>query len=400
MAKRFTEITAARIKTVGMHKDELCVGLHLQVTKSSKGIARSWAYRFRSPVDHRVRWMGLGPLDLVTVKDARQRATELRRKVRLDGVDPLNEKHQRLATERARFASSMTFAQCAEQFLAEQSDRFSNAKHAAQWKTTLGKACDALGKLDVSLIDTPMLTKFLLPIYKATPETGKRLRGRVEKVLDWATVHEFRKGPNPARWKGCMEHVMPTRESAKKHHAALAYADLPALCELLRGRQSLSAKALEFTILTAARSGEVLGATWDEIDLDARTWTIPAERMKARVEHVVPLTDRAIELLQGIDRKGEMVFPLSNMAMTQLLRKAGHKVTVHGMRSAFRDWAGETNAAERVVIEMSLAHQLRDKAEKAYYRSNEIDRRRVLLDKWSAFLANSLSTVVQFPVAS
>ena len=403
--KTMTQKTIAALTKPGFHRYPLTVGLYLQVTRSKKtgSVARSWAYRFQSPVTGEERWMGLGPCDLVSLAEARQLATENRRKVRLEKIDPIEERRaeqQRIARERA---SSMTFAQCVDQYMAQRTSGFTNDKHRKQLRSTLDRASKAFGQLDVKLVNTAMINKLLLPIWKKTPETGSRLRGRIEKVLDWATVSEFRQGENPARWKGHLEHVLTRKTSVKQHHPAMPWADVPAFVQLLRDRDSISARALEFTILTAARTGETIGARWEEFDLDAKVWTVPAERMKAKQEHQVPLSDRAVAILKGIERKGELVFPLSNMAMTQSLRKAGgNGFTVHGFRSAFRDWAGERSGFSRDVIEFALAHKLKDKVERSYYRSNQLPKRTKLMQSWAQFCAQTTQgdTVVQFGVAS
>ena len=263
---------------------------------------------------------------------------------------------------------------CVEQYLAEHLDSFRNAKHQWQYRETLRRASEAFGDLNVAAVDAPVVIKFLTPIWHETPETAARIRGRIEKVLDWARVHQFRDGDNPARWRGHLEHVFTSGEGG--HYAAMPFADVPAFMERLRQRESASARALEFLILTAARSGEVRGATWNEIDLDKELWTIPGERMKAGKQHTVPLSKQALALLKALPRIGDYIFPgavegkpLSDMALMQLLRGMdanGYKV--HGFRSSFRDWCGDLGQFDREVIEHALAHQLPDKVEAAYRR--------------------------------
>ena len=285
----------------------------------------------------------------------------------------------------------MTFGMCVDQYLAEHLDSFRNAKHQWQWKETLQRASDAFGDLNVAAIDAPMVIKFLTPIWHKTPETGSRIRGRIEKVLDWAKVHQFRDGENPARWKGHLEHVFASAKGG--NFAAMPFAELPAFMARLRERDSVSAKALELVILTAARSGEVRGATWQEVDLDKALWTVPGERMKAGKQHVVPLSKQAVALLKALPRIGDYIFPgavegkpLTDMALMQLLRGMdanGYKV--HGFRSAFRDWAGDIGHFDREVIEHALAHQLPDKVEAAYRRGTALNKRALLMQAWANY---------------
>jgi integrase len=241
---------------------------------------------------------------------------------------------------------------------------------------------------------SPPVIKFLQPIWTRTPETGSRLRGRIEKVLDWAKARGFRDGENPARWKGHLQHLLKARPKAE-HHAAMPFAELPAFLTSVRAKDAISARAVEFVILTAARSSEVREATWAEIDLKAGTWTIPASRMKAGREHTVPLSARAVQILKHLPRGGELVFPgaregrpLSDMAMTQLLRGMdGNGFKVHGFRSTFRDWAGDRTAFDREVIEHALAHKLPNKVEAAYRRSSALEKRRRLMEAWADYCA-------------
>jgi integrase len=362
--KTLTAVQVATINKPGFHRDPMTVGLYLQVTRSKSSVSRSWAYRFNSPIDGKLRWLGLGPANVVGLAEARQLAKDYRHLVRIERRDPVEERRAAKLRAISDRASAMTFAQCVEAYIAQHGGSWKNDKHRKQWRSTLERACQAFGKVDVSKIDTAAIVSLLTPIWDATPETGSRLRGRIEKVLDWATAAELRQGPNPARWKGHLQHLL-AQQSGGDHHKALPWRDLPAFMDQLRAKSSISARALEFTILTAARTSEVIGARWDEIDLKARIWTIPASRMKAKVEHKVALSDRAIEILKGLRSDKEFVFasgkddkPLSNMAMLELLRgMAGNGYTVHGFRSAFRDWSGERTNTPRDVIEFALAHK-------------------------------------------
>ena len=405
MAKA-TPLTALKIKSIrseGYHRDAATRGLYLQVSHLERagmrspehGVTKSWVYRYVSPITGKLRMMGLGSADVIDLREARDLAKAARRLVTL-GADPIEHRRATIQAEReARLreqASSMTFAECAEAYLAEHLSSFRNDKHKAQWKTSLKRASKAFGKLNIAEIDTPMLLKLLQPIWQDTPETGSRLRGRIEKVADWAKARGFREGENPARWKGHLEHLLRARPKAE-HHAAMPFADLPSFMARLRDSASISARALEFAILTAARSNEVRGAAWGEIDLDGCTWTIPANRMKAGREHTVPLSDRAVAILRDLPHVGDLVFPgaregrpLSDMAMTQLLRGMdANGYRVHGFRSSFRDWAGDLTSFDREVIEHALAHKLPDKVEASYRRSSALNKRRKLMDAWASY---------------
>lgn len=408
-AKTMTPKGVLALKKEGYHADSEAVGLYVQVAYRQKdgkldkkhGVTRSWVYRYTSPTvltekgEKKVRWMGLGSCDVIPLAEARSLAKAARRLVTL-GADPIE---YRIATEAAERevklrerASKMTFAACVEQYLAEHLVSFRNAKHKWQWKETLRRASDAFGDLNVGEIDTPMVIKFLTPIWRKTPETGSRIRGRVEKVFDWAKVHRIRDGENPARWQGHLEHVFASAKGG--NFAAMPFAEVPSFMARLRERDSASAKALQLLILTAARSGEVRLATWDEmIDLDKALWTVPGERMKAGKEHVVPLSDQAVTLLNAQPRIGEYIFPgavegkpLSDMALMQLLRGMdanGYKV--HGFRSAFRDWAGEETDFDNETIEFALAHGIPDSTKAAYRRYRSLNKRRLLMQSWANY---------------
>jgi integrase len=382
---RLSAISIARAKEPGRYYDG--GGLLLQIGPTG---TKSWLFRYQR--DGRERRMGLGGIDTVSLAEARVRARQARQLI-LDGKDPLELKHEGRKAEQLAQARKMTFKQCAAEYLAEHSDGWKNAKHRAQWITSIERANRSFGNFDVAEIDVDVLIRFLTPIWRATPETGSRMRGRIEAVLDWATARKFRQGENPARWKGHMEHLLKAKPEAV-HHPAMPFVDLPAFMAEVRARDSLSARALELTILAAARTSEVLGARWDEIDLKAAVWTVPAERMKSGREHRVPLSDRAMEILSVLhrDRSGLMFpgakagSPLSNMAMLQLLRgMKGNGLTVHGFRSCFSDWARERTNYPRDVVEMALAHRIKDRSERAYRRGDALDKRRRLMRDWSSF---------------
>ena len=364
-----------------------------------RNASRSWVFRFTAPNGKRKN-MGLGSLDTVTLANARSLVKELRAKVKnpTAPTDPIIERQELRATVRAEKARAMTFKQCAVACIDALRSGWKNSKHAAQWESTLETyAYPIIGSLPVADIDTPLIIKILHPIWTTKNETASRLRGRIEKVLSWATANGFRHGENPARWRGHLDNLLaaPRKVQTVEHHAALPFKEMGTFMAELRKRDGIGARALEFAILTAARSGEVRGATWPEIDLSEKVWTIPAARMKAKKEHRVPLSDAAITLLQALPQLDaeEIVFPstkpgapLSDMTLTGVLRRMGRGgLTAHGFRSTFRDWAGETTAYSRETIEHALAHQLTDKAEAAYARGTMFDKRRRLMEDWSKY---------------
>jgi integrase len=314
--------------------------------------------------------MGLGPEREVTLAEARSKAAEARRQL-VDGVDPISARHGRRAQERLQKAGTITFAECAKKYIAAHRAGWRNVKHAEQWQNTLDTyAGPILGQLAAQDVDTALVLRVLEPIWSRKSETASRLRGRIERILDYARVRGYRNGENPARWRGHLDKLLPSALNRKnrKHHAALPYDEMSALMEELRVSQATAARALEFTILTSARTNEVIGATPKEIDFSKGLWTIPAERMKSGREHRVPLSPRAIEIVKA-QSAGVHLFPgmkddssLSNMAMLELLRRMGRDdLTVHGFRSTFCDWAAECTRYPREVCEMALAHAISDK---------------------------------------
>jgi integrase len=321
----------------------------------------------------------------VSLAEARDKALAAR-KLKLEGIDPLQHKQQQAQARKIEQARTVTFRDCAEQYLDLHLENFKNPKHRAQWRSTLATyVYPKIGNMIVADIGPADVLKCIEPIWNTKRETASRVRQRVERILDYATAHDCRKGDNPAA------HVtasLPKNDNGRGHHAALPYAELPAFMQELRERDSLSARALEFTILAAARTGEVIGATRDETDLKAKVWTIPASRMKAGKEHRVPLCNRAIEILQGLDQRTKNLFPLSNMGMAELLKGMRAGVTVHGMRSTFRDWAAETANFPNHVIEMALAHTISDKVEAAYRRGDLFMKRTKLMSAWADFCGN------------
>jgi integrase len=369
-------------------------GLYLQVTGDGEAkVAKSWIYRFK--LRGRSREMGLGSLSIYGLAEARTKATECRR-LAYEGIDPIEARK----TERAKVAlavtKSLTFKECTEQYIAAHRSGWRNAKHAAQWSTTVKTYAEpVIGKLPVQSIDTALVMKIIEPLWSKKSETAARLRGRIEAVLDWATARGYRQGENPARWRGHLDKLLPARAkvSKVKHHAALPYSEMPEFMVALCGQEGVSARALEYLILTAARTGEVIGALPAEIIDDV--WTIPAGRMKGNKEHRIPLSASAFAIVEKMrkDHGGEFLFPggkrdkpLSNMAMLKLLERMGRSdLTAHGFRSTFRDWAAERTNYPSEVVEMALAHAINNKVEAAYRRGDLFEKRRLLMAEWTNF---------------
>jgi integrase len=371
-------------------------GLHLLVKESG---ARSWVYRFMLSGKSRDVGLGTAGPDGVSLSAARDARDALRLKVRA-GIDPLAERERATAdakaAEQAAQIAGVTFKAVAETYIAANSDGWRNAKHRQQWGNTLATyVYPVIGELPVADISTAHVMQILEPIWKAKPETASRVRGRIETIMDAAKARGYRDGENPARWRGHIAQLLPARKRLSRgHHKAMAYDALPAFACDLQKRKAVAAMALELTILTAARTSEMLGAKWDEVDLEKAIWIIPADRMKAGKEHRVPLSPRAVEILNAAKRLGkDYLFPavrggaMSGMAMTMLMRRMNVDVTVHGFRSAFRDWAAERTNYAHEVCEMALAHTIGNKAEAAYRRGDMFEKRRRLMDDWAAFCA-------------
>ena len=403
-----TAIAAKNLKTPGFYTDGK--GLYLQITETG---LKSWVFRFM--LNGRRRDMGLGRFglkdnredSLISLATARSLAAEARNLVK-DGIDPIEQrKAVKLAAIQAtkvETAKTITFRECAEAYIRAHSPGWKNDKHRAQWPSTLKMyAYPVFGDLAPAEIDTGLVLKVLEPIWTTKTETASRLRGRIEVVLDWAKTREYRDGENPARWKGHLDKMLAPRSKVQKvkHHAALPYDEIGGFMALLRSQEGFSAKGLEFQILTATRPGEAMGATWTEIDLAKKVWTIPAERMKAEAEHRVPLSEAAITLLSDIPRVdgNDFVFPgsksqkpISDMAFLQLLKRMGHgDLTAHGFRSTFRDWCAERTAYPHEVCEMALAHTVSNKVEAAYRRGDLFEKRIRLMQDWADFCDTSFS---------
>jgi integrase len=388
--ERLSALAVSRAKQPGMYADGR--GLYLQVTSSG---AQSWVYRFM--LSGRVRDMGLGPVNVVSLSEARARASQCRR-LRLDGIDPIEARKAERTRAQLDAAKSLTFDECSRQYIEAHKAGWRSGKHALQWTSTLATYVGPVfGSLPVQSIDVGLVMRCLEPIWATKPETAGRVRGRVEAILDWATVRSYRQGENPARWRGHLESLLPRRSKVARveHHPALAYAEVGEFMAKLRGQEGIAAWALEFVILTAARTGEVIGARWDEIDLSKATWTIPANRMKGGREHRVPLSDAAVAIIEAMKAipHGDFVFPgmragkpLSNMAILVLLRRMKRDdLTAHGFRSSFRDWAAEQSAFPSEVVEMALAHAVGSKVEAAYRRGDLYQKRQRLMDEWAGY---------------
>lgn len=388
-----------KLSSPGRHAD----GDNLYLQISDTGV-KSWLFRFKR--GGRERYMGLGVARDVSLAEAREAARQARALLR-KGIDPLDAKQAEKTARALEAAKAISFEAAAREYYKQHEGRWKNAKATKQFLSTLGTyAFPKIGKLPVAAIDTAAVLRVLeqahpdepdKSFWMARPETADRTRGRIEQILDWAGVRGFRTGDNPARLRGHLSEVLPPRSSIQRtqHHPALPFADLPAFYADLQQREGVAAKALEWTILTAARTGETIGAVWDEIDFDAKLWTVPGGRIKGGKEHRVPLSDRAIALLEKLPREDDnpylFVGPkrgggLSNMALSSVLKRMGRTdITVHGFRSCFRDWAAERTAYPNHVVEMALAHVVGNAVEAAYRRGDLLDKRRRLMNEWSRY---------------
>lgn len=389
--EKLTALTVSRLsRKPGLYGDG--GGLYLRVTTPT---ACSWVFRYM--IDRRAREMGLGKYPDVTLADARSRAAESR-KLKSQGIDPIDQRDAIRQSKLADAARAITFKVAAKFFIESNRAGWRNAKHAAQWEVTIATYAEPLiGALAINDIDTGLVLRVLEPIWITKPETASRLRGRIEAVLDWAKARGHRDGENPARWRGHLDKLLPPRAKVQrvKHHPALPFDGLPAFMTALRLEKSTSALALEFAILTASRTGEVIGAKWAEVDLVQKLWIVPRERMKAGREHRVPLSERAMAILNRIKPEhialdtfvfpgGKLGSPLSNMAFLMLLRRMKRDdLTVHGFRSTFRDWAAEHTNFPNEVAEMALAHTIGNKVEAAYRRGDMFEKRRALMEAWA-----------------
>lgn len=397
---RPTKILTARgvegLRTPGRHADG--AGLYLIV---DAGGAKRWAFIYRwkepgTPGVGRLREMGLGSYLAVSLASAREEASKARAQI-AKGIDPI--------TARKADRAIPTFGDFADQVVEDFSPQWRNPKHRAQWKSTLTNDAAQLRSLAVDTVTTDQVLKVLKPIWLTKPETASRLRGRIERVLDAARAKGYRSGENPARWRGHLDNLLPKRQTLSRgHHEAMPYEDVPKFMAALRGREGFSARALEFVVLTAARSGEVRGAQWKEINLKAKVWTVPAARMKTAREHRVALSEAAVKLLEAVRdvRCNDFVFPgnsadggLSVMAMEMVLRRMKVDVTVHGFRSSFRDWVGEETSFPSDIAEAALSHRVGDAVERAYRRGDALEKRRKLMEAWANFCDGRQGKVVR-----
>ena len=389
---RLKALTVSRTKEKGLYADG--GGLYLQISAAG---TKSWIFRYRMNGRKTPRDMGLGPLHTVTLAEAREKAREARKLI-LDGVDPIEAKRARKQAQALEAASAMVFKDCAEKYIAAHRAGWRNAKHANQWTSTLETyAYPDFGSLPVASIDTALVMKVLEPIWTSKTETASRVRGRIEAILDWATARGFRVGENPARWRGHLDKLLPARSRVQKvkHHKALPYTEIGAFMADLRKQEGFAACALEWLILTVSRSSETIGVTWDEIDFEAKVWTVPAERIKGGKDHRVPLSPQALKIAREMYKvqDGDYVFrggkrgkPLSNNALLALLKRMDRRdLTAHGFRSTFRDWAAEQTNYPREVAEMALAHTIEDKVEAAYRRGDLFDKRKRLMNEWAKY---------------
>jgi integrase len=406
MARALEKLSSAGVKNSnkpGMYGDGGGLWLHvgpnaLDEDEKPTKTGKSWIYRFM--LDGKAREMGLGPLHTIGLSEARDLARACRKLV-LEGTDPLEAKHAKRKARKVEAAKAITFKACAGKYIAANKAAWRNEKHGDQWENTLTTyVYPVIGQLSVGQIDTGHVTKILEPIWATKAETASRVRGRIEAVLNYAATHNWRAGENPARWRGHLENVLPKKSKVAKveHHAALPWRDTGSFMKALATEKGTAALALRFAILTAARTGEVLGARWGEFDLAQKIWTVPAERMKAEREHRVPLTDDVLAVLKEAEKLKQdaagFVFPgakkdapLSNMAMLVLLRRMDRgDLTTHGFRSTFRDWAAETGQPADIA-EAALAHTLGSKVVAAYQRGDLLDRRRKLMEAWAEWCA-------------
>lgn len=382
MARGINKLSAMAINNLtvrGRHGDG--GGLWLNVTSSG---SKSWVFRWTK--NKYVREMGLGSYPEINLAAARKKAFEYRQLV-ASGVDPKTERDK---------DDNKSFGDVADEYIESMQSRWTNSKTKWQWENSLVKACSTIRKRPIASIETQDILSILKPIWQKTPETASRVRMRVESVIDFASAKGIRSGDNPARWKGHLENILPRRDkSDKKHHSAMSYNDLPKFYKKLSNAEALAARALELLILTACRSGEVLKAEWTEVNFDDALWIIPKERMKAKRDHRIPLSEKAVSILKPLyaTRTSNLIFqgqkagkPLSSHSMIMLMRRLkSDQFTVHGFRSTFRDWCGDKTTFPREIAEAALAHQVGSEVEQAYRRSDALEKRRQLMQAWSDY---------------
>ncbi len=394
VARELSALAVSKLRDVGMHAVGGAAGLQLVVGASG---SKSWIVRIM--VNGKRRDIGLGAYPEVGLADARDRTRELRRQVSA-GIDPIAQRKAEAEASAAQMAAAVTFDEAAKSFIESHAGGWANIKHAQQWESTLATyASPVIGKLPVSEIRTAHVVEVLKPIWTTKTETAKRLRGRIEQVISAADALAERERLNPARWVGALDKVFPkpSKVATVKHHEAVPWRGLPKFMVNLRLRPGIAARALEFAILTAARSGEVRGMTWDEVDLAQRLWIVPGERMKMRREHRVPLSGAALELLKALPKVEEKyVFPspfkgiqLSDMTLAAVMRRMKLTAVPHGFRSSFRDWAAEATNHPHAAAELALAHAVGNAVEAAYRRGDMLDKRRELMEDWAAYCGSA-----------
>jgi integrase len=394
--KRLTARTVAAMAMPGRHADGQ--NLYLTISRTGASVSKRWTFMFSFA--GKQREAGFGPAATVTLAEAREKAARYCSML-AKGIDPLAAKKAAREAEAGR----RTFGQCADELIASKRREWRSEIHAGQWRTTIDDYCRPILDKPVDAIDTQAVLGVLQPVWGRIPETASRLRGRIEAVLDYAKANGLRSGENPAAWRNHLSLILPKRQRLSRgHHAAMPYAEVPAFVGKLREAESIPALALEFLILTAARSGEVLGARWDEINMAAKIWTLEASRMKAGREHRVPLSARATAILEQIAsiRTGDLVFagqrrrrPLSKTALAALVPDGG---TVHGFRSSFRDWCGNETSFPREIAEQALAHASGDTTEQAYRRGDALEKRRALMQAWAQFCEPGVAGNVVVPI--
>jgi len=396
VARELSPLAVSKLLKPGTHAVGGVAGLALRVYPEGQ---RAWV--LRTMVAGKRREFGLGGYPTVTLASAKDRARATLDKI-FAGLDPVQEKQRQRSALRAAKAKVVSFSKVAEQYIAQHEAGWKNPKHAAQWASTLSTyAYPIIGSVTVSDVDTPLVLKVLEPIWTEKTETASRLRGRIEVILDYATTKGLREGPNPARWKGHLALTLPARRKVApvKHHPDIPVLEVPGFIKQLRGMDGVSARALEFLTLTAARSGEVRLMTWSEIDFRNKIWTIPASRMKAKKEHRVPLSDASVSILESVQRVdgADLVFQgtrggaLSDMSLTAVMRRMGLEAVPHGLRSSFRNWAAEMTAYPNEVAEMALAHTVSNSTEAAYRRGDLFQKRVRMMSDWAEFTASSVS---------
>ena len=419
MGRQLNKLSASKLRLLrdGLHADG--GGLYLNV--ADRGRNRSWLFRYAISEltengRQRERWMGLGAIETVSLAEAREAALRCR-KLRQEGIDPIEQRDAARSAQRVAAAKILTFDQCVASYLAAHRPKWRSIRHSQQWERTLRDyASPIIGRLPVASVDTALVMKVLeqdadgQPLWQAKPETASRLRGRIEAVLSWATVRGYRQGDNPARWTGYLAKLLPSRKElrATVHHAALPYREIGPFMARVRAQEGVIARAFEFLVLTAARRAEVLGARWTEFDFDQRIWSRPGSRMKGGVPHRVPLSGRALAIVQEMWslRQNELVFPgqrgvLAPTNFFKFLKALGRgDITSHGFRSTFRDWAGEQTNFAREICEDALAHRVGNAVEEAYRRGDFLEKRRRLMEAWADFCERTAVAGEVVPIRS